>query len=61
MTTDDIAEEYVNLMAKLIDLPLAPEHHPGVVENLRKIAAIAQLVNEFPLPDEIEAAPVFQP
>lgn len=61
MTTDEIAEEYVNLMAKLIDLPLAPEHHPGVVENLSKIAAIAQLVNEFPLPEEIEAAPVFQP
>jgi len=28
---------------------------------MTRIAEIAQLVNEFPLPDEIEAATVFQP
>ncbi len=60
MTNDKIAE-YVDLMAKLIDLPLDPEHRPGVIANMTRIAEIAQLVNEFPLPDEIEAATVFQP
>ncbi len=53
--------EYVEQMALLLDLQLDPEHQPGVVENFAKIIAIAQLVNEFPLPAEIEAAPVFEP
>jgi hypothetical protein len=56
----DIAD-YVDRMAELIDLPIDPESRPGVVDNITRIAAIAQLVNEFPLPDNIEAAPVFEP
>ena len=53
--------EYVEQMALLLDLELNPEHRPGVVENFARIVAIAQLVNEFPLPAEIEANPVFKP
>ncbi|MEQ9484235.1 DUF4089 domain-containing protein [Coleofasciculus sp. F4-SAH-05] len=53
--------EYVDRMAELMDLPINPEYRPGVVDNITRIAAIAQLVNEFPLPDTIEAAPVFEP
>lgn len=53
--------EYVEQMALLLDLQLDPEQRPGVVENFARIVAIAQLVNEFPLPSEIEAAPVFEP
>jgi Asp-tRNA(Asn)/Glu-tRNA(Gln) amidotransferase C subunit len=53
--------EYVDQMAILLDLQLKPEHRPGVIENFERIIAIAQLVNEFPLPDGIEAAPVFEP
>lgn len=45
----------------LLDLQLKPEHQPGVVENFERIVPIAQLVNEFPLPETIEAAPVFEP
>lgn len=51
--------EYVDQMAMLLDLQLHPEHRPGVVENFARIMAIAQIVNEFPLPAEVEAAPVF--
>lgn len=58
--TLDVAE-YVEQMALLLDLQLKPEHRPGVVENFGRIRAIAQLVNEFPLPAEIEAYPVFEP
>ncbi len=54
-------EEYVDRTAELINLPLDPEHRPGVVVNFKRIAEIARLVTEFPLPHEIEAAPVFQP
>lgn len=53
--------EYVDQMALLIDLPLEPEHRPGVIENMERIIAVAKLVNEFPLPEEIEAAPIFEP
>ena len=54
-------EEYVDRTSELINLPLKPEHRPGVVVNFERIAEIARLVTEFPLPHEIEAAPVFQP
>lgn len=52
---------YVQQTARLLNLPLAPEHRQGVVENFSKIAAIATLVMAFPLPDTIVAAPVFEP
>ena len=52
---------YVEQMALVLDLPLQPEHQAGVVDNLARMKAIAQFVNEFPLPEEIEAAPIFQP
>jgi hypothetical protein len=54
-------EQLVDLMADLLDITLDPEHRPGVIANLTRTAAIAQLVMEFPIPDEIEVAPVFQP
>jgi Protein of unknown function (DUF4089) len=53
-------EEYIDRTCELLDLPLLPEHRPGVVVNFERIAAIARLVNEFPLPQDIEAAPVFE-
>lgn len=55
------SDEYVAQMALLLELPLAAEYRPGVVENFARIMAIAQLVIEFPLPDEVEAAPTFRP
>jgi Protein of unknown function (DUF4089) len=53
--------QYVDQMALLIDLPLDSEHRPGVIQNMARTIAIAHLVTDFPLPDEIEAAPIFQP
>lgn len=53
--------EYVEQMALLLNLAIAPEYQNGVVENFTKIQAIAQLVNEFSLPDNIEASPIFEP
>ncbi|MBD3880814.1 DUF4089 domain-containing protein [Phormidium tenue FACHB-886] len=55
------AATLVDLMAQLLDLELDSAHRPGVITNLERTAAIAKLVMEFPLPDEIEVAPVFQP
>lgn len=51
----------VDQLAALVALPLQPEHRSSVADNFARIVAIAQLVNEFPLPDDIEIAPIFEP
>lgn len=53
--------DYVEQMALLLDLQLRDEYRDGVVANFERIKAIAQLVNSFPIPQEVEVAPVFQP
>lgn len=55
------AETYVDAAARLVGVRLDPAHRPGVALNLERIAAMAALVMEFPLPDETEPAPVFSP
>jgi precorrin-4 methylase len=57
----DKSAAYVEQMSELLDLPLDPEYFPGVVKNFATISAIATLVMEFPLPEDIEAAPIFEP
>ena len=52
--------EYVDQMALLLDLQLRDEYRDGVVENFERIRAIANLVNSFPLTEDIEVAPVFE-
>lgn len=52
---------YVDQMAIALGLPIAPEYRAGVVANITRTAQIAQLVLEFPLPDDVVAAPRFQP
>ena len=53
--------EYVDLMALLLDLQLRDEYRDGVVANFERIKAIAQVVNEFSLAENVEAAPTFEP
>jgi len=54
-------EAHVDAAAKLIGLPIAPAHRPGVVLYMGVLAAAAALVMEFPQAEEVEAAPVFAP
>ena len=53
-------EAYVDHVAPLMGLTLTPEQRDGVVKNLATTFAVAQLVLEFPLPDDVDAAPVFE-
>jgi len=61
----DLAElalaEYVDAMALVLDLPIPAAHRVAVIENFAKIKAIAQMVNEFDLPQDIEVAAIFEP
>jgi hypothetical protein len=52
---------YVEQMAMLLDLRLRDEYRDGVVANFERIRAIADLVNSFPIPEDVEVAPVFEP
>lgn len=52
---------YVDETAKRVGLPIAPEHRPGVIHFTAGLLAMAALVMEFPLPDDVETGPVFRP
>jgi hypothetical protein len=53
--------EFVDQMAAVVDLPIPAEYRDGVVLNFERICTVAQLVLEFPIPEDIEVAPVFEP
>ena len=52
---------YVDATARLLQLPIAAEHLPGVRENFARIAALAQIMIDAPLDIGDEPAPVFRP
>jgi hypothetical protein len=52
---------YLDAVAAQIGLPVEAVNRPGVSEDLKRIGAIAQFLMEFPLAQDVEAAPVFQP
>ena len=54
-------DAYADAAAAAVELPIAPAHRPGVILNLERIAAMARLVLDFPIGDEIDPAPVFRP
>ncbi|MEM9450109.1 MAG: DUF4089 domain-containing protein [Cyanobacteria bacterium P01_E01_bin.6] len=61
MTSLFDAEAYVDQASRLCGLTIAPDHYPGVVENIATLAQVADLVMSFPLPETIEPAPTFEP
>ncbi len=53
--------KFVEQMALLVNLQLRDEYKDGVVANFERIKAIAKVVNEFDLPENIEAGSIFLP
>jgi uncharacterized protein (DUF952 family) len=53
--------EYVKQMSALLDLEIKDEYIDGVVTNFERIRSIAQLINEFPLSEDLESASLFTP
>jgi hypothetical protein len=47
--------------ARAVNLPIAPEHLPGVLHYYRMVATFAAHVMEFPLDENDEPAAVFTP
>lgn len=56
---DPIIAALVDAQAAAIGLTLDPAHRPGTVQNLQLIALMARAVMSYPLPPQIEPAPVF--
>jgi hypothetical protein len=53
--------DYLDAAAALLGLPISPEHRPGVLLNLDRLATMARLLEDAPLGREDEPAPVFRP
>jgi hypothetical protein len=56
-----VTETDVERLAAGVGLSIAPTDRQAVAQQLSGLLTVAQLVTEFPLPDEVEAAPVFRP
>lgn len=56
-----VSETEVERLAALVGLPISPTDLAGVTVALGVLLGVAQLVTDFPLPDDVEAAPVFRP
>jgi Asp-tRNA(Asn)/Glu-tRNA(Gln) amidotransferase C subunit len=56
-----VTEEEVEQLAAHIGLSIASADRRAVAQQLSGLLTAARLVSEFPVPDEIEPAPVFRP
>lgn len=52
---------YADAAAAALDLPLSPEHRPGVLQYLALAARLAEAVHAVPLSADDESAMVFEP
>jgi len=59
--TSDRAAVLVDTLSRVLALPIDPVYREGVIEHVARILTVATLVTEFPLPEEVEVAPVFRP
>ncbi|WFE92252.1 DUF4089 domain-containing protein [Roseibium porphyridii] len=55
------ADDHVAHMEQTLDLTIEADWRPVVKMHITAIEKAAQSVLEFPLEDDIEAAPVFRP
>jgi hypothetical protein len=57
---DEILDEFIEAAARTLSLPIELEWKPAIRANLEMTLKHAALVDEFPLPDAAEPAPVFR-
>ena len=54
-------EAVIDAMAPVLGLVVKPDYRPAVIANLKICFAFAALIDNFPLDDHEEPAPVFTP
>ncbi len=57
---DETIDQFIEAAARALSLPIEPEWKPAIRANLEMTLKHAALVDEFPLPDAAEPAPVFK-
>ena len=57
---DAAAATFIEAAAALQGLAIRPDWREGVATHFKATAAAAALVLSWPLPDELDAAPVFE-
>ncbi len=58
--SDDVTDAWIKSSAAMLDLPLDPAWLPAIRANVEVTFRLGKLVDEFPLPDDAEPAPVFE-
>ena len=58
--TDEQLDALIEAGAAALALPIEPEWKPAIRANLAVTLRLADMVAEFPLPDDAEPAPVFE-
>jgi hypothetical protein len=53
-------DQWIDAMAPVLKLDIAPEHRAGVKANLKTAAKMAALLDKATIKDEAEPAPVFR-
>jgi hypothetical protein len=59
-TDDATLDAFIEAGTEAMSLPLDPAWLPAIRANLRVTLAHGRAAGSFPLPDEVEAAPVFR-
>ena len=59
MSTDPL-DDYIDVVAGALDLSIEAAWKPAIRANLDVTLKMARVVQEFPLPDEIEPASVYE-
>jgi hypothetical protein len=54
-------DPFIDAAARVLDLEIDPAWKPGVRENLAAGLSLAALLTSFPLPDDAEPAPCYDP
>lgn len=57
---NDPLDDYIDVVAAALALPIDPADKPAIRMNLDVTLKMARLVQEFPLPDEIESASIYE-
>ncbi len=55
----DKLDDYIDALSAALSLPVDPAWKPAVKMNLEVSLRMARLVDEFPLSDESEPAPIY--
>ncbi len=60
MPATDPLDDYIDTVAAALALPIEAAQKPAVRANLDVTLRMAQMVQEFALPDEIEPASIYE-